>query len=154
MNIDKLKKFLMYANTKGYSEIGDKIAIGTDGSKTILIKNEDWALNDNFFGGEPYGGREVISYKGKPVWIMVYYGSVDESIDPVSIYPFLRKAISMQPDELPVRGPNNFTDGDKVYENKWEGNLERFSGSEKILINGKEIYKASYIGGLVDVRND
>lgn len=38
-------------------------------------------MNDNFFGGEPYGGREVVFYEEKPVWMMVYYGWVAEGIE-------------------------------------------------------------------------
>ena len=154
MDKNALKKFLMDVGKKGYSEVGDKIALGNDGSKTILIEDGDWKIHDNFFGGEPYGGREVISYKGKPVWIMVYYGNVDEVVNTRDIYPFLRKALALQPEEFPVRGPKELTERDFKYENNWEGDLDEFKGSEKILKDGREVYKASYIGGFIDIRQD
>ncbi len=41
------------------------------------IEAEEWAFHDNYFGGEPYGGRSVAFHQGKPVWIAVYYGWVE-----------------------------------------------------------------------------
>jgi hypothetical protein len=50
-----------------------------DGSTTIEYRSGEFSFHDNFFGGEPYGGREVVSWKGHPVWMLVYYGRVDEA---------------------------------------------------------------------------
>jgi hypothetical protein len=48
-----------------------------DHSTTITYEAEEWAFHDNYFGGEPYGGRWVAFHQGKPVWIAVYYGWVE-----------------------------------------------------------------------------
>jgi len=37
------------------------------------------------------------------------------------------------------------------YENTWSGDVDYFSGQEKIFIDEKEIYVAQYSGGLVDM---
>jgi hypothetical protein len=37
------------------------------------------------------------------------------------------------------------------YNNTPFGNIEDFFGNEKILIYGREVYKAVYIGGVVDI---
>ena len=81
MNVTKLRKFLIKANKMGYAA-GDTVEITKekDGSKTIAYKDGDWMFRDNYFGGEPYGGREVIFYKDKPIWMMVYYGWVDNNV--------------------------------------------------------------------------
>jgi hypothetical protein len=59
IDLDALKQFLSKANAPH--------AFGTaqmeredDRSRTITFCNGQWSMNDNFFGGEPYGGRQVV----------------------------------------------------------------------------------------------
>ena len=42
---------------------------------------------------------------------------------------------------------------DYIYRNKWEGEIDGFSGEEVITQKGGIIYKANYIGGLINQRN-
>ena len=56
------------------------------------------------------------------------------------------------PGEHPYRGPREYSQGEFVYRNKWEGELDRFWGEEIIERDGKLIYKADYRGGEVDKR--
>lgn len=152
MKIDSLRKFLITSNKKGYAA-GDNVTSTKekDGSKTITYKEGNWSFHDNFFGGEPYGGREVIFYKGKPVWIMVYYGWVEKKIKDIdSVYAFLQKSLANAPDEYPYRGPKELKEKNYSYENEWSGELNNFSGKEVINVDGNKIYEATYIGGLVD----
>jgi hypothetical protein len=38
--------------------------------------------HDNFFGGEPYGGRTAVLFREKLVWMMVFsYGCVAADLD-------------------------------------------------------------------------
>jgi hypothetical protein len=151
--IKEIQPVLMEANRRGFADPDIKSVKEIDGSHTISIDvGNGWMFHDNFFGGEPYGGREVLSYLKKPVWMAVYYGNVDNAGDPKEIYHFLKKALAAQPEAFPVRGPKSLKLGALVYENYWEGNLDNFSGSESILENGREVYRASYIGGFVDTR--
>lgn len=153
MNLDDLRVFLFEANKNTYST-GDE-SINTkeiDGSTTITYQKGDWKYHDNFFGGEPYGGREVVSFQEKPVWIMVYFGSIDNATKPETVYPTLQKALRAMPAESPFRGPHEMKDGKYTYRNIWIGTIKKFNGEEIILKNGKEIYKANYMGGLVDIK--
>lgn len=151
MNIASLRTFLLKANKAGYAAGDDNKWINEpDKSTTIIYKVGKWRMHDNFFGGEPYGGRMTVSYDNKPYWIMVYYGWVEEGVNPESIYPFLRKALSAMPKEFPYRGPKKLKEGTMVYKNNWQGMLDNFSGEEIIYKDEDEIYKAKYIGGLVD----
>lgn len=126
-----------------------------DGSTTIEHENNPWSMHDNFFGGEPYGGREVIFYEGKPFWMMVYYGEVSKEIEkPAEIYSFLQDALSEPDPVMPIRGPKQIKANGMKYEFESQGNIERFSGEEKIEKDGKEIYRASFLGGLVDQREE
>ena len=109
-------------------------------------------MHDNFFGGEPYGGRIIVSHKNKPVWMMVYYGWVARNTKADLVYKVLRNALVKMPERYPFRGPKIHKEENFVYENKWKGNLEEYSGEEKITKNKKIIYKANYIGGLIDQR--
>lgn len=154
MNKEGLRNFLIEANKAGYAS-GTPGVKQEDGSTTIEFKLGKHRMHDNFFGGEPYGGREVIFLDEKPVWIMVYYGFVDKSIkSPGEIYAFLQKALSKPPEELPLRGPQKLEEGDFRYENKWSGDLERYEGEEVIFQNGNRVYEAKYSGGAVDARGE
>lgn len=156
MNIKALKKFLIETKKAGYGAGDSKRWIKEkDGSTTIPFESGDWRMHDNFFGGEPWGGRTVVFFKEKPVWIMVMYGSVYLSFkDFETVYKFLKKALRNQPEDLPLRGPKVFQEGDFIYKNKTEGNLEEFFGEEEIYKGKKRIYKMKYNGGWVDQRKE
>ena len=66
--------------TLGYNNKLPDHTINEDKSTTLIFESGDWKYHDNYFGGEPYGGREVVFFKGEPIYIMVYYGVVDESV--------------------------------------------------------------------------
>ncbi len=153
MNKKLLCQFLVDSNNAGYAGGEKKKWIKEpDGSTTIPFEKGPWKSHDNFFGGEPYGGRTVVFYEGKPYWMMIYYGWVEEGIDTNPIYIALRNALKQMPKNHPFRGPKEFKDGDCTYSNSWEGEVDRFSGEEQITQGEKLIYKANYIGGLVDQR--
>jgi len=149
MDLEELRKFIIESSEHGYGA-GVSSKLEQDGSHTITYESGDLRFNDNFFGGEPYGGREIIFYKGKSYWIMVYYGAVTAELDHNLVYGVLKKALMNFPKNLPLRGPENLKDGDFEYQNKWQGDLASFSGREIILKNKKEVYFADYSGGLVD----
>lgn len=153
MDIEGLRKFLIGSNRAGYAGGEEKKWVKEpDGSTTIPFEQGDWRSHDNFFGGEPYGGRTVVFYRNQAVWMMVYYGWVVEGVDADMVYGVLRGALMQMPGEYPYRGPQEFIQGDFVYRNKWEGELGRFSGEETIEQAGKLIYRADYRGGEVDKR--
>lgn len=158
-NLPELEAFLDEANKAGYATGESREWVKeADGSTTIAHESEDglWRYHDNFFGGEPYGGREVVFREGKALWMMVYYGAVtDKDLDKNEVYTFLRQALSQADPELPVRGPKvlseTIDDKEWLYENSWEGDLTGFLGRESIKLNGQEIYYANYSGGPVDL---
>jgi hypothetical protein len=153
--LQEIKKFILEANQAGYAS-GNSGVGESDGSKTIAFENGDWKYHDNYFGGEPYGGREVVSFKGKPIWMMLYYGWVvpDPDLDIKKVYGFLQEALRAIPDDNPYRGPRFFQSGGMTYINSWRGEMDSFSGEEKIYFGGKEIYAATYLGGLIDLRRE
>lgn len=156
MNLEDLKQYLITISKSGYATNDEKNWIKeADGSTTIVNNDWLWSMHDNFFGGEPYGGREVIFYERKPVWIMVYYGKVNEEIENHGeVYSFLQKSLKNTDPDFPLRGPKLFFGGGMQYINHWKGNIDEFEGKEQIVKDGKEIYSASYRGGLVDKRKE
>ena len=153
-----LERFLIEANEHGYAS-GNPGVKEEDGSTTIVYPPEgdvdSWSFKDHFYGGEPYGGQEVIFRDGRPYWTMVYYGSVYEEADLKRVYAFLQKALIQPQEGIPVRGPVRFQDAGMLYKNSTEGDLHKFYGSEYILDEaGDELYYAYYVGGLVDQRRE
>ncbi|MFA6094628.1 MAG: DUF5680 domain-containing protein [Candidatus Paceibacterota bacterium] len=150
----QIKKFIVEANKKGYAAGGAaRIKKEKDHSKTISYVRGDWKYHDNYFGGEPYGGREVVFFKGKPVWMMTYYGWVNGGVELEPVYSFLQEALRAIPENNPYRGPKLHENDsvNMIYHNIWGGDAAQFSGEERIMQGKKEVYRAMYMGGLVDV---
>lgn len=153
MKIKELRQFLVDSNKAGYAGGDEKKWVKEpDGSTTIPFEKGSWRSHDNFFGGEPYGGRTVVFNEGQAVWMMVYYGRVAEGVEANSVYNVLRGALMGMPEDHPYRGPEEFKQNDLTYQNKWSGELDKFSGEEVIIQGEKVIYKAHYLGGEVDKR--
>ena len=153
MNKEALRQFLIDSNKAGFAGGKEKKWIKEkDGSTTIPYEKDSWRSHDNFFGGEPYGGRIVVFFEGAPVWMMVYYGWVEEGIETGPIYSILRNALKQMPEDYPFRGPQEYKQGKFTYTNSWEGEVGRFSGGEQIRKGDKSIYQANYRGGLVGQR--
>ena len=151
IDLAKLREFILQASRATYASADESIKEKQeDGSTTIRFEEGEYKFYDNYFGGEPYGGREVVFLNNKPVWMMVYYGFVDPSANVKEIYSFLMKSLSSSTVDMPYRGPVLLEDGDFRYENLLLGATEKFSGTEKILKGDVCVYEASYLGGLVD----
>ena len=150
-----LQQFLLEASRRGYAAGQSAVKVReADHSTTIVLEHGKWKFHDNYFGGEPYGGREVVFLDDRPVWMAVYYGWVDSANANVdAIYSFLQKALRTAPTEFPVRGPDAFTEGGSSYCNTHEGGVARFSGQETIRVDDRLVYSARYAGGLVDQRS-
>jgi len=109
MNKELLRQFLVDSNNAGYAGDEEKKWIKEpDGSTTIPFEKGQWRSHDNFFGGEPYGGRTIVFYEGKPYWMMVYYGWVGEGIQTDPVYGILKGALKQMPEDFPFRGPKEF----------------------------------------------
>ena len=155
-----LLAFLLVASRRGYAAGRSAVKVReADGSTTIVYDHGDWRFHDNYFGGEPYGGREVVFLGGWPVWVAVYFWvavyyrwveGVD--VDAERVYLFLQRALREAPAEFPVRGPDEFSAGPSTYRSAHEGGVANFSGEETIHEGGRRIYTARYLGGLVDRR--
>src|SRR5262245_2760498 len=154
-NEAELLSFLLDANRHGYAA-GDQVprVVEADHSTTIVHEHGEWKFHDNYFGGEPYGGRAVVLVNGRPVWMAVYYGRVESAdIGVQTVYSFLQQALRPPPKDLPFRGPDEFSDGRFTYRSTRHGSVADFWGDESVHLSGQPVYTARYAGGLVDRRS-
>jgi hypothetical protein len=149
-----LLRFLGETTRHGYAAGRAALTVReADHSTTIVYESGAWRFHDNYFGGEPYGGRAVVFVNGQPVWMAVYYGRVeDPGAEVQPVYSFLQRALLQAPEDLPFRGPDHFTDEPFTYRNARHGDVQSFSGEEIIQHRGQRVYIATYVGGLVDRR--
>lgn len=152
--LTQLNNFLIFAAKNGYANSDVKTTKQADGSETINLHNDRWKLDDNYFtskDGKRFYGREVVFYDSKPFWFVAYSGFVDVSSEPSEVYTFLKQAMLRPMKDFPVRGPKNFQDKDWEYEFKDViGTVSEFTAKETINKKDKEVYKAYFIGGLID----
>lgn len=167
--LDNLTAFLVRAKKETYAsgELAKKI-IEADGSTSLIYEEIGWKYHDNYFGGEPFGGREVVSCKGKAVFLMTYYGKVLEHVsDFKPVYEFLQKALSQVSEKSPFRGPSFFVDNKVIdiqktegsyvednfaYFNSPDGDIRNFCGNEIIIGSDVKVFEARYCGGLINLR--
>src|SRR5256885_7645731 len=110
---DGIRRFLIDANHAGYASSDTRVSDEADGSHTIAYESGGWRFEDNFFGGEPYGGREVISCDGRVEWMMLYYGWIGPNHPSNNaVYKLLRHALKQGPEDRPYRGPDSYRQGD------------------------------------------
>jgi len=120
VNRETLRQFLVDSNKAGYAGGEEKKWIKeNDGSTSIPFEKGAWRSHDNFFGGEPYGGRTIVFYENKPHWMMIYYGWVEEGVETDPVYAVLRNALMQMPDDYPFRGPKEYQEGEYTYTNSW-----------------------------------
>ncbi|MFA5246674.1 MAG: DUF5680 domain-containing protein, partial [Candidatus Micrarchaeia archaeon] len=128
----QLRTFLYSSHLNGYSS-GNRGTLQKDGSRTVAYSKGNWEYQDNYFGGNPFGGREVVFFNGKPLYLMSYYGALSAGVvDIERVFCFLRKALCGSPKANPYRGPKSFCLGSLAYRNNWSGSLSGFSGEEAI----------------------
>lgn len=147
LNLEELKTFLIKANMPHATGTAETVK-EQDESRTIEFADGDYRMHDNFFGGEPYGGRLVIFYKNQPVFMEVYYGKTSKPAD--EVYDFLREALQHPGPDNPYRGPEEYKKGNLTYKSTVEGDITDHTVSEWIYDGDEEIYSAVVIGGLVD----
>ncbi len=152
VNIKELKAFYVKSQ-KPHAFSAASIKRQKNGAKIMVFTEDPWKMHDVFYGGEPYGGCLTIEYDGRVVWAQLYYGQVqDTKLSVEEVYDFLRLALREPPTKHPFRGPDSLKRENLEYQNDSKGDFATYSGKEIILENGKQIYWATYLGGLVDQR--
>lgn len=147
MNFDELKNFIAEARRNTYAGDGKRIESPfLTGSVQLEHRKGEYFYRDIYFGGEKnFIGQEVVYQNDKPIWSMVYCGSVE----PPEAANFLKKSLSNLSEKCRFGEECEFEEDDLRYKDEGEGTLERFNGEEEIFIKGESVYKLKYQGGLV-----
>lgn len=153
------RDFLIEAKSEhGYGQPKSKVQTNDSGGKRIRYKNVEFSYVDEFVGGSPFSGYETVSVRLSdrlhPVWSMAYFETFRSPEFSVEELSEVIGTVLTEPDpDLPIRGPKHWEVDDYRY--KYQrvdrtGTLERFDVEEFIHKNGKRMYVARFIGGLVN----
>ena len=143
----ELNEFLVKAKISTYAS-GAKKKILEDGAKELTFKEGGFKYRDRYYDFNPFIGEEIVWKKNKIVWAMNYYGGITLNIvSEKKVYEFLQNSLRQIKKNRPFRGPRNFKSRNFEYFDESVGDLGSFSGMERILFQGQEIYKLIYHGG-------
>lgn len=156
MNINpkEFAKFLVRAKTNSYAGDGKELAPQRPDFRELEYKEGDLEYRDSYAGFFMAPGQEIVRHNGKPIWAMAYAGGMipefrNDKEFAIKTFSILKKALMRVEESRPFRGPNNLKEGDWEYKDKSEGDITDFKGTEHIYYKGKEVFRQSYIGGLV-----
>ena len=152
--MNRIEKFLIEAKKQTYAnESIEKVKSTRQNSKDYEYKKENMIYHDTYFGGTNFIGEEVIYIDNEVYWAINYYGvTLDESLGEEAMDNALRPAlmnVGKDKKVLPVRGPKEFINGEYKYTLDITGNINYFSGIERIYKNDKLIYELKCNGGLI-----
>jgi len=151
--VDVLEAFLKKANLNTYAnENVQKSDPLRPGSSDYHFEDGELVYHDTFFGGAKFIGEEIIYKKNKPVWGMNYYGfTLSNEIDEELFDAILRPALMAgSGDNIPVRGPKEFTRGEWRYAFHAYGELGNFTGVEEISKGGEVVCRLHCHGGFIE----
>lgn len=113
----------------------------------------DLRYRDSYAGAAWAPGREVVFYKGEPVWCMAYQGQHNSEYGDAfyreQAFPFLKRALMNFDDSTPFRGPTEFSEGDFKYTFKMRGDYNYFKGQERIFYKGESVFFQDIMGSLI-----
>jgi hypothetical protein len=146
--------FLVEAKRNTYAAHGDGAAVPgpVPASRKLEFRDKNFTYRDIYIGSRRFAGQEFVHQNGTSVWTMVYAGGMSEGVSEGTmrdVYTFLRRALRAVTPGEPYRGPRSFLDRPFTYVNEPEGDLGAFRGIERILQDGRELYRLTYAGGLV-----
>ncbi len=150
----KLEQFLVKAKVSTYASEGERTEeVLADGCKELTFQAGDFKYRDRYFGWNPFVGEEAVWQGDQIVWAMNYYGQVfDEVVPAGEVYAFLQQAMNQVKEDRPFRGPQTLKDDEYEYFDESNGSVDQFTGVERILYRGHEIYRLNYHGGRVKAK--
>ncbi len=148
----QLVPFLIEAKRHAYANgTAARVQPALAGSVQLEYRSGDWSYRDIYFGEEFFTGQEVVYYRNRPWWSMVYAGGVKLEEPPAEeIYRFLQQALQRVDAEAPFRGPDSFEEGDFRYACAWRGTVEWFEGMEVIFHRERIAYQLTFSGGMIN----
>ena len=149
MTLDELLQFLLKARIKTYAGDSGKVETVFKGSDQLEYEEGDFFYRDVYYTGkDKFNGIEVIYYKGKPAWSMVYHGNwstmTEEEIDRI-----LRGALIANADITRINKQVEWSKDNFVYRCDGKGTIDELYGIETITKDSKQVYRFDYKGGII-----
>lgn len=155
MNIqtDQLYGFIKKAGQSTYASSDvESVNYDKNGFKELNFAENDYIYKDTYTGFFRSRGIEIVSHKGKPVWVATYGGGMMEEDAQLAMqtFSFLKKAfLTDEADFQTFRGPHLLQRDIWRYVYEQQGNIEEFHGYEEIYLDNKLVFFHRIIGGLV-----
>lgn len=143
-------EFLAAAKKSTYAGYGSFSTPSRPQSKDLHYQDGELLYIDTYLGGIHFSGEEAVWYKDTAIWSMNYYGRMLIPHIPDGFSDFLKSALRAVPTEHPYRGPEIYKDGAYQYLCSWKGNIEYFTGEEKIYYSNQLIYELDFHGGKIE----
>ena len=142
----QMVEFLIKAKKATYAGKGAETVPSRTKSHDLVYRDGDYMYWDTYLGGENFAGEEAVWISGDPCWSMNYAGRVTGGSFSGD---FLKEALLHVPEEMPYRGPREYTSGDYTYCCETVGAFDWFQGKETIQYRGKPIYECFFHGGKI-----
>lgn len=150
--LKELDSFLREANLNTYAnEKVKRVSSLRPGSDDYHFEKGDLAYHDTYFGSTNFLGEEIVYENEKPIWGMNYYGfTLSDEISESLFDSILRPALMFgSGDNIPVRGPKEFINGEWKYTFETKGDLKNFTGIEEISKNNEVVCRLHCHGGFI-----
>jgi len=147
INLEDLKEFIVEARKNTFAGGASSVSnLRLLASTQLEFQRGVYFYRDVFFSGEKrVVGQEIVYQDSKPVWGMSYIGS---TIGKAEIN-FLKESLLELADKCRFGAPSEYVKRELKYQDRGQGNLDSFSGTEEIFLEGKNIYQLSYNGGII-----
>lgn len=152
--LEDLYNFLIEAKKQTYANENVKKQLSSrKGSFDYEYSSNNMTYHDTYFGGTNFMGEEVVYQENDtPIWGMNYYGrTLNQNLSEEAIDNALRPALMKvgEGDNLPVRGPKEYINGEYLYTFDVSGELNNFEGIETIYKGKEKIYVLKCHGGTI-----
>lgn len=145
-NPTALASFLIKAKGSTYAARQNRSESKRIDAHDYYFADNQYKYYDSFFGSSCFSEQEIVYENDKVCWSMNYYGKIlGEQFNG----DFLKEALLIIDDTLPLRGPEIYTKGEYTYTSHIVGNLDSFSGEEYIYYHSQKIYEGLFHGGRI-----
>ncbi|PIV12869.1 MAG: XRE family transcriptional regulator [Candidatus Nealsonbacteria bacterium CG03_land_8_20_14_0_80_36_12] len=150
-DLEILSEFIAKAKRSTFAKSGEKAESSRVGSRDYLCQEGNLTYRDSYFGRVYDIGQEIVWEGDVPIWAMNYMGGMKEEYRHLSkdTFRFLRECLAQVDSSKPFRGPPSYKRDNFEYTNRADGDVTRFSGTERIFFEGEDIYERIYHGGLI-----
>jgi len=149
--LEELNSFVVHAKAATYVGGGTRSLSYRPGSHDLQFHEGSFSYLDSYFGGADFIGQEVVYFEGRPVWAMNYYGRILEpaKIEAQEAGQIIQQSLTEMYRQGRFLGGFEHAVGSCTYVDSNEGAVDSFTGIERIMRDGVEVYRLVYHGGLI-----